>query len=356
MFGKGNYEKVPNPNMDFYKDCTLVEGDCSHLAKVIKKAQAGGDIVIVGLGGSITQGYNKKTYGHLVAEWFRESFPNARVAYKNSGIGATGSIWGVERVKRDVIHYKPDLVFVEFSVNDADTPFEKEAYESMIRKLLISDTKPAVIHIANVRFDGNNVQEMHGEICNHYNIPAISMKNGVYGKIDWTEFIPDTIHPNDFGHEIIGSLLMMKLADIAASLYSIGEPDYKLPEPITQDSFKDCVYIPANEIPIEKPGSWKLDNELTCSTANGDSLVFKTNYSYLMLRYIGHPDGDAKIKIVVDGNEANTKTVDNYCGLFMHLIADAMYLEKPEGHTVEITMESGKEFKIVGIFAANFIS
>ncbi len=359
----GDYTNVPNPNIDYYKDCTLVKGNYSRLTKLIKKAKSGENISIVGLGGSITAGgaaSPKKDYGSLVAKWFRDTFPETRVFYINKGIGATGSIWGAERVERDVLELKPDLVLVEFSVNDADTPFEKEAYESMLRKILEFEPQIAVLHIANVRYDfetgeGTNVQDMHAEICEHYGVPVISMKNGVYGKLDWTEFIPDTIHPNDLGHEIMASLVMMKLSDIMASLDAISEKEYPLPDPITNDGFRDCIYIPASDIEISSFGDWEQGNELICTKPGGDSLIFETDYSYLMLRYVVRPETVGKIKIIVDGNEKDAKYLDGYFGMYFQLLLDVIYDPEPKRHRVEIVMENGNEFDIVGIYASNFV-
>ena len=97
------------------------EGNKVRLAKVIKKLQANEEVTVAYIGGSITEGYSAGDdlcYAKLTTNWLQEKFPNAKINYVNAGIGATGSYLGVYRVEKDVLAYNPDLVFVEFYVND----------------------------------------------------------------------------------------------------------------------------------------------------------------------------------------------------------------------------------------------
>src|SRR5438067_2039792 len=74
-----------------------------------------GEIKVAYLGGSITAqaGYRVKSLAH-----FRTMFPEAKFSEINAAIGGTGSDLGVFRVKQDVLDQHPDLMFVEFAVND----------------------------------------------------------------------------------------------------------------------------------------------------------------------------------------------------------------------------------------------
>ncbi len=67
------------------------------------------------LGGSITaqEGWRPRSL-----QWFRQQFPSATVEEINAAIGGTGSDLGVFRLRRDVLEARPDLLFVEFAVND----------------------------------------------------------------------------------------------------------------------------------------------------------------------------------------------------------------------------------------------
>lgn len=56
-----------------------------------------------------------------ITDWLKQQYSNVQFTSINSGIGGTGSDLGVFRTERDVLQYHPDLVFVEFAVNDAKT-------------------------------------------------------------------------------------------------------------------------------------------------------------------------------------------------------------------------------------------
>jgi hypothetical protein len=86
------------------------------LPNFLAKAKTAGAEVKVGyLGGSITaqQGWRVKTLAH-----FQKTWPQAKFSEINAAIGGTGSDLGVFRVKQDVLDQRPDLLFVEFAVND----------------------------------------------------------------------------------------------------------------------------------------------------------------------------------------------------------------------------------------------
>lgn len=108
------------------------QGDLSRLAAVMRRAQAGEDITVGVIGGSITEGYsasnrNKNSYACHMRDWWQERFPNITVEYVNAGIGGTSSYLGVHRVQEELLDYEPDFVIVEFSVNDGNNNFFKRS-------------------------------------------------------------------------------------------------------------------------------------------------------------------------------------------------------------------------------------
>ena len=97
-----------------------------------------GQKVTIGvIGGSITGGAGasswEKSYGPLVAEWWRQTFPQAHINFVNAGIGGTGSLYGAVRCARDLLVHKPDFVITEFAVNDGDDQTCREAFEGLTR-------------------------------------------------------------------------------------------------------------------------------------------------------------------------------------------------------------------------------
>ena len=86
---------------------------------------AGDLISVVALGGSITsKGAYKDSWGKLFCDWLDEHTAQ-NVKFYNAGVGGTGSEAGLNRMYEDVVPHNPDIVFVEFSVNDRMIAVEK---------------------------------------------------------------------------------------------------------------------------------------------------------------------------------------------------------------------------------------
>lgn len=162
----------------------LNKGNQVRLASVMKKAGEGNDITVAYIGGSITQGVSggdNGCYAKLVTNWFESTFSNSKINYVRAGIGATGSYIGVHRADRDVISQKPDIVFVEFSVNDTteNTRRDVDSYDSLLRKLWNSESKPAVVCIGMTQENGTSVQNYHYDVAKNYDLPFISYRNAI---------------------------------------------------------------------------------------------------------------------------------------------------------------------------------
>ena len=215
---------------EMIKNSLINKGDISRIAEVFQKAKNGQDITIAFLGGSITQGCNaskqEDCYVSRTYLWFKNIFNNINVKYVNAGVGATGSIIGVHRVEKEILSEKPDIVFIDFAVNDRNTIYDKIAYESLIRKILSVENSPAVIELFMSNCDGSNVQEQQIEIGKKYNLPMISFRDTVHaeiskGNLKWEDVATDEVHPNDYGHFIITELLIDFMKNIYNNLEDI---------------------------------------------------------------------------------------------------------------------------------------
>lgn len=215
--------------MDINKNNSIVNiGDLNYMTAVFNKIKKDKTLSIVYLGGSITMGCNASTedmrYVNQSVKWWIRKFPEAQIDFFNAGIGATTSQFGVARADDHVLSKNPDLVFVEFSVNDENTTEFMESYESLVRKLLKHWSVKAVIVINNLYYDtGKNAQGIHNNIAMHYNLPAVSVRNYIYpkiyaGEINLSEYTDDMLHPKDLGHTMI-SQLIENLLDVEYEYY-----------------------------------------------------------------------------------------------------------------------------------------
>ena len=99
----------------------------------VAKLKEGKEVKIGYLSGSITA---QADWCVLSRKWFQSQYPKARIDEINAAIGGTGSSLGVFRVQHDVLEHKPDLMFVEFAVNDGGaSPVQiKKSMEGIVRQ------------------------------------------------------------------------------------------------------------------------------------------------------------------------------------------------------------------------------
>ena len=210
-------------------------GDESRLKAVIDKAQSGGDVTLAYIGGSITQGagatpINTACYTRRMFEDFEAKYvKGGHATYIKAGVGGTPSELGIVRYDRDVLgegRFNPDLVVIEFAVNDAGDETNGECYEGLVRRVLNSPNKPAVILLFSVFVDDYNLEDRLVPIGRHYNLPMVSIKSAVTEQFYKTpeegrvvgknRFFYDRYHPANIGHQIMSDSLMALVDRVAA--------------------------------------------------------------------------------------------------------------------------------------------
>lgn len=255
------------------------------LPNVLAKLDRGDRVRIAYLGGSITKSPGWRT---MTEEWFRTQYPEATIEAINAGISGTGSDLGVFRVQRDVLQHEPDLLFIEFALNDGATSSERihKSIEGIVRKA--RRAKPD-LDICIVFVVGQWMTEdlrqgkvphsytAHADIAEHYSIPTIHMGLEVarleqQGKLLFTGAWPqtedekaalgDTIlfsgdgaHPYDAGHALYAEAVARSIE----KMKGIGEPGpHPLPDPFREDNFEHAQPIPLDR--VELSAGWrKLD-------------------------------------------------------------------------------------------------
>ena len=226
------------------------EGNLMRFAAIMKKAQNKEPLTIGFLGGSITMGAlsSKPTtcYAYQVYEWWKTKFCYDDVTYINAGIGATTSQFAIARLDQDLLCYEPDVVFLEFSVNDEDTYKFQQTYEACVRKILSSKKQPALLMIHNVLYDtGINAQNNQNEIGLHYELPIVSLKDSIYqeivdGKLKESDITPDHLHPNDVGHQLVAGVITHLLDQIYEKVNGYDSLiEYVLPKAYTKNSYEN---------------------------------------------------------------------------------------------------------------------
>lgn len=210
---------------ELLKSAVINNGNNYRLKQFFKKAEMGENVTVGFFGGSITEGTGStdgKSYANNVATWIQNQFTNSKINILNCGKGATGSLIGVHRMDEELLSHRPDLIFIDFSVNDAleqvrDGVVADATYEAVIRKALATGTAVVILCVCNQ--DKTTFKNLHCEIGKHYGVPVISMVDSIYplvenGTIGWSDYSDDSVHPNNYGHLLISLIVEHFLASV----------------------------------------------------------------------------------------------------------------------------------------------
>jgi lysophospholipase L1-like esterase len=343
------------------------------LGNVLQKLTDGKQVRIGYFGGSITAapGWRPKTL-----QWLRQQFPKARVDEINGAIGGTGSDLGVFRYQQDVLQHKPDLVFIEFSVNDGGGAPEQlyRSMEGIVRQTWRADPSIDLCFVYTFRVGYEKdldrglcprAPSAHEHVAQHYGIPSINMALHVTqlardGKLVYKApkgdaspelaekiiFSHDGVHPLDAGHE----LYLDVIGDAIAAQRKDAKPGpHSLPTPLREDNWESARLVSIDKSMLH--GSWtKLDrtqglgkrfgNRMPViweGTQPGDRLQFKFKGTMIGLYDLLGPDG-GQLVWNIDGKAAGPRPrFDHYCTY--HRLASLRLAEGLEDKEHTVTVE-----------------
>ncbi|MFA6546809.1 MAG: GDSL-type esterase/lipase family protein, partial [Limisphaerales bacterium] len=349
------------------------------LPNFFAKANTPGAEVKVGyLGGSITaqSGWRPKTLAH-----FQKIFPKAKFSEINAAIGGTGSDLGVFRLKQDVLDAKPDLLFVEFAVNDggADPQQIFRCMEGIVRQTwrTLPQCDIAFVYtitesLAPPLLDGKfpRAASAMEKVADHYGIPTIHMAMEVArlakeGKLVWKAplprtpeekakagdkyiFAPDSVHPHvETGHELYLQAVARSLPVIREASKASGS--HKLGTPFIATNYEHAKLLPISDATLSS-GFTLLDsktdafgkrwaNRMTAlhrGSKPGDSINFKFKGTRCSIYDIVGPDCGQVVVTVDDQPPRIIPRFDGYC-TYHRLAALGLGSELPDKvHTVKI--------------------
>ena len=181
-------------------------------------------INIVFHGHSVPAGYFKTpvvntldAYPFLVLKRLKERYPHAVINVINTAIGGENSQQGAKRFKTEVLTHQPDLIFIDYALNDRRIGLETayKAWEKMIKKALNNHIK--VILLTPSPDQRVNLLETNNELEQHRNqIEKLAKMNGL-GFVDSYLLFKEKVqageeislymsqvnHPNKKGHQLI---------------------------------------------------------------------------------------------------------------------------------------------------------
>lgn len=352
------------------------------LAAVMRKAEMGEKVTIACIGGSITQGTiaggkrdtevgERKAYADRFFDWWEQRFPETEFRFVNAGIGGTDSYLGVHRLERDVLDSEPDLVLVEFAVNDGNNSFYKKSYDNLIYNLLTDDAAPAVICLFMAQTSGISAQTSEVLVGYHYSVPMLSYANVISdmietGRYTAKELSGDGVHPSVLGHAVTGEILWNYLNGVYEVRNTLGEPDADaVTEPLTKAVYGRAAVLDSSVITPEEYGdfaeeksSQQFPNGWGCN--GGGGIVFRASFSRLGILYLATTDGKSgQFEVLIDGEPVRTIDADFTGGWGNAIKADEVYASDTVGeHTVELRRSEnamGDIFHLLGLLTSESI-
>ena len=349
----------------------MTTGDMTRMANVFKRAADGEDIKAAYIGGSITEGYSdnitlktEEKWVDMSTKWLNEQFPDSEITYVNAGLSGTPSVLGNVRLQRDVLQYDPEIVFVEFAVNDGGETIYKNAYESLVRTLLTQDKDIAVVLLFTIVESGHTCQPHMSQIGENYGLPMISLPDSVWvemqeGRMAWSDYSADQSHPNVEGSIMIRDFVINYFEKVMADYESnTGAVDKNLPDSVFSGDYADMKFVDNTTLEVEATGFTPSDNghhwfkegwQFRADT--GASLKFTVNCKKLaMVIKVNNAKTFGEAEIYVDG-ELTGKINSNRSDGWNNPVAEYLIDNDECGeHVVEIVIPEGQKcyFGIMG--------
>ena len=189
-------------------------------------------INIVFHGHSVPSGYFKggtvkklESYPHLFLKFLVEKYPMAVINSITTSLGGEQSEQGAKRFKDEVLTMKPDLLFIDYALNDRSIGIERteKSWRSMIGEALAANVKIVLLtptpDLKEDILDENAPLEKFSEMIRllgtEYQIPIVDVykhfKTLKKSGIDISRFMSQNNHPNELGHQEVLKMMVSTL-------------------------------------------------------------------------------------------------------------------------------------------------
>lgn len=332
------------------------------------------------IGGSITEmnGYRVMVQADLQAR-----FPDTQFTFINAGISSTCSTTGAFRLNEDVLSAKPDLLFVEFAVNDDQDAAHAEpecirGMEGILRhaRTALPQLDIVVTHFVNPpmlqklqKGETPTSSGSHERVASQYGVSSSDLAREVAhritaGTLTWKEY--GGTHPKDPGNRIAADMI----ADLLDTAWSKPITDHPRSEShrsarmIDKNSYVRGKLLPPSAATSGEgwvvhrpdwaslPGS-KRDRysnmPLLCSTEVGSQCSLEFTGTGIGLFVLAGPDA-GEVEYSIDGGEPRKMDLYHRYSKGLHYPRTVMLdadLERGK-HRIEIRVAKTKHEASVG--------
>jgi len=180
-------------------------------------------------GHSVPAGYFKTpvvntldSYPYQLLRKIKELYPYSVINIINTSIGGENAESGEKRFASDVLTHKPDVLFIDYALNDRRIGLEKakNAWESMIQQALKNNIKIILLTPSPDQkvaiLEPNNILENHAnqirDLSKTYGIGLVDsyalFRQKVTSGDSLSNFMSQVNHPNEKGHALIAEEIL----------------------------------------------------------------------------------------------------------------------------------------------------
>lgn len=223
-------------------------------ANILQKKQ----ISLVFMGGSVTQGYANnsyipKSYPQLVSELLADT--GVEAPYFVCADAGMDTLTGCLLSDEYVLSRNPDIVFLEYAINETTLRHSAEHFESLVRHLLEAPCHPTVCLLLMRNANDYSCASFMRPMAEHYGLPCIDMREALNPSIAdheivWEDFADKEGHPHQDGHLFLAECVL-HLLNCARESDEVYQPDLVLPEPWIGASFTELQRIESDHVPAQ---------------------------------------------------------------------------------------------------------
>ncbi|MFK8114952.1 MAG: alpha/beta hydrolase fold domain-containing protein [Rubripirellula sp.] len=331
------------------------------------------------IGGSITE---MNGYRVMVEDMLRKRFPQTEFDFVNAGISSTCSTTGAFRLDRDVLSKHPDLLFVEFAVNDDQDAVhaERECIRGMEGILRHARTNDPDVDIVVTHFVNPPMLEKlhsgvtpvssgaHEQVAAHYGVSTVDLAREVAERIDAGSLTWKTYggtHPKPPGNQIAADMV----EDLLTTAWSrsadphLAQVIAQLPQPKRLGKPLDTAsYFRANLVnpsTATTDAAWKYatpewekmagamrprfqNQPLLASSEIGAELNLSFEGNAVGMFVLAGPDA-GKVEYSIDGGETNTADLYHRFSEKLHYPRSVMLGAGLESGTHQLTLRISKD-------------
>lgn len=217
------FARSQEPNVPATAD--YLDGIKTELSTVFPKNRT---INLVFHGHSVPTGYwsgskvhTLESYPQLLLRKLKSEYPYAVINIITTSIGGEWAEKGEKRFKEDVLPYKPDVLFIDYALNDMGIGLERSelAWSKMIEEALSKNIKVILVTPSPDQrqdiADKDNVLSLHAEqirkLAAKYQVgladPFSRFQEIAKAKGSVEDYMSHINHPNEKGHNLIAEEL-----------------------------------------------------------------------------------------------------------------------------------------------------